>query len=179
MSLFTFASFCKTVSLFCRVDITDKQISELEQKCKIVFAVNYLFFAHHPTIWTLGKIVPAHTKDMVKKYGMGLALNSMEGREAKHRSISRYCKNSYHKDRWEQIFRHEYVSLIWLREKGYNVAKPSSSSSHYIPKRATENPEYCYCVMEKAPQESKCSFCLHKFRKEIEGQVQRFVNLAS
>ena len=38
--------------------------------------------------------MPAHTKDMFGKYGLGLGLNSMEGREAKHVSIARYCRNT-------------------------------------------------------------------------------------
>lgn len=61
-----------------------------------------------------------HAKEMKVKYGMELALNSMEGREAKHISISRYCNNTNYQTRWEQVFMHEYVSLIWLRERGYN-----------------------------------------------------------
>ena len=30
---------------------------------------------------------------MKKSYGLGLGLNSMEGREAKHIAISKYCLN--------------------------------------------------------------------------------------
>ena len=40
-----------------------------------------LFFFHvNPTVWTIGHIVPAHARDMKSKYGLGLGLNSMEGR---------------------------------------------------------------------------------------------------
>ena len=45
---------------------------------------------------------------------MGLGLNSMEGREAKHISIAKYAANTIHACRWEQVFHHEYISLIWL-----------------------------------------------------------------
>jgi hypothetical protein len=94
----------------------------------------------------LGNIVAEHARDMKVKYGKGLGLNSMEGREAKHISISRYSKNTNFKARWEQIFQHEYVSLVLLREKGYNFVV---SCYMYIPKRATEDSKFCYCGCER------------------------------
>lgn len=57
---------------------------------------------------------------MKEKYGFGLGLNSMEGREAKHVFISKYSQNTMFHSRWQQIFLHEFVSLVWLRAKGYN-----------------------------------------------------------
>ena len=129
-TLHALAYFCITlqncVSLFCRVVITDEDLVELESHCKTLFTLNCLFFAPHPTVWHVGNIVPAHAREMQEKYGMGLALNSMEGREAKHISIARYSRNTCYQNRWEQVFRHEYISLLWLRERGYNLNKPSS-----------------------------------------------------
>jgi len=57
---------------------------------------------------------------MKSKYGLGLGLNSMEGREAKHVFVPKYSNNTMFYSRWEQIFLHEFVSLLWLRGKGYN-----------------------------------------------------------
>ena len=74
-----------------------------------------LFLKANPSVWTLGHVVPVYTREMFVKYGKGLALNSMEGREAKHQAISRFAKNSNYNTRWLQIFRHEFVSLIWLK----------------------------------------------------------------
>jgi hypothetical protein len=125
----------------------------------------------------LGNIIPEHATDMKVKYGKGLALNSMEGREAKHISISRYSKNTNFKARWEQIFQHEYVSLVWLGENGYNFEKPASeccSRYMYIPKRATEDSKFCYCGCEKQVQSASCRFCNHKLRKKIMGKVKGF-----
>lgn len=34
--------------------------------------------------------MPAHTQYMKDKYGLGLGINSMEGREAKHVFVARY-----------------------------------------------------------------------------------------
>lgn len=68
------------VSLFIRINISDEEVFTLQQH----FCGYSLFFSANPTVWTLGHVVPFHTKEMKSKYGMGLGLNSMEGREAKH-----------------------------------------------------------------------------------------------
>ena len=59
----------------------------------------------------------------------------MEGLGAKHIAIMRYAKNSTYSNRWQLIFRHEYISLIWLRERGYNLSNYTVSKEKYIPKR--------------------------------------------
>ena len=97
------------VSLFSRVEISDEQLADLEKHCRTYFLLHCLFFTHHPSSWTLGNVVPVHTKQMKEKYGLGPSLNSMEGREAEHISISRYCRNTNYKSRWEQVFLHAYV----------------------------------------------------------------------
>jgi hypothetical protein len=38
----------------------------------------------------------------------------MQGREAKHVQIASYAKNSLFKQRWYQVFRHDYISKVWL-----------------------------------------------------------------
>ena len=88
------------VSLFSRVDITTKHVSELSVLCKRYFRTYVLFFGFHPTVWTINHVVPAHTKEMRDKYGMGLGLNSMEGKEAKHIAIKKCEHTSYH-FRWQ------------------------------------------------------------------------------
>jgi hypothetical protein len=161
------------VALFSRIEISSEQLLELESQCRTYFTLNNVFFQHHPTVWTLGHIVPAHAKEMNAKYNMGLGLNSMEGREAKHISISRYSHNTNYQKRWEQVFMHEFVSLIWLREKGYNTIKPTTSSAlSYVPKRVRE-PSYCDCGLNKGINSSKCRFCLHPLRAKIKGRIEK------
>ncbi len=92
------------VSLFSRVTISDKQVSRLEEQCTSFYRGYNLFFNISSTIWTLGYVVPAHTQDMKSKYGLGLGLNSMEGREAKHIAIATYARNNTYQHWWEQIF---------------------------------------------------------------------------
>lgn len=115
-----FLCFClrDAVSLFSRKNITDEQVSMLKHYCSNFVCGYALFFTVNPIIWTLVHVVPAHTLEIKRKYGLGVGISSMEGREAKHIAISRYCKNTAYLHLWEQIFRHEYFSLIWFREKG-------------------------------------------------------------
>ena len=165
----------KCVALFNRIEITDEEVSDLERACKVFFTVNSLFFTHHPTAWTLSLVVPVHVKEMKAKYGMGLALNSMEGREAKHISISRYCDNTSYQSRWKQVFMHEYISLIWLHEKGYGNAKPATSSAlSYVPKHVkNDSAGFCSCGLKKEVESSGCKFCIYPFRNQIIERVKK------
>ena len=109
-------------------------------------------------------------------YGLGLGLNSMEVREAKHISICRYSKNTNYKKRWEKIFLHEHVSLIWLRERGYNREKPIRSCNlRYMPKRTIDNPNcFCYCGLEKEGSAGLgCIFCSDPLRLVIKEKGEK------
>ena len=155
------------VSLFSRVDISDSQVSELKSLCIDYFRTYALFLSANPTVWTIGHLVPAHTEHMKQLYDMGLGLNSMEGREAKHVFIGKYSVNTLQNQRWEQIFRHEYVSLIWLRERGYNTTPTSSNiMQSYIPQRV-KTPEFCNCGMTKDAQDENCWYCSHPLRERL------------
>ena len=116
------------VSLFTRLSISDSDIGNLGEHCSNNFRASALFFSVNPIVWTTGYIVPAHTQHMKGKYGLGLDLNSLEGREAKHVFIAKYSRNTNYQNRWEQIFQHEIVSLVWLRERGYNFSKGKVST---------------------------------------------------
>ena len=72
-----------------------------------------------------------HLADMKTKYGMGLGLNSMEGREAKHVFICKYSNNTVYQHRWQQIFMHEFVTLIWLHSRGLNIPDTEHQSDLY------------------------------------------------
>lgn len=170
------------VSMFSRLNISNDEIKKLTSLCGDYFRANALFFQVNPTVWTIGNIVPAHTQYMKDKYGFGLGINSMEGREAKHVFIAKYSKNTNFFSRWEQIFRHEFVSLIWLRERGFNL--PSERSDHscaksYIPKQVSSRDlAYCYCGLQKVCiSDIKCRFCADKLRSLIVSSVSSGKNL--
>lgn len=161
------------VSLFSRVNITDQELIQLRSLCVEYFRTNVVFFKVNPTVWTIGHIVAAHTESMKSTYGLGLGLNSMEGREAKHIFIAKYATNTVPKHRWEQIFLHEYVSLLWLRERGYNCSKPVRSSASYLPKGVVNKVStVCICGMTKEESSEKCLYCDHALRSKIMESVR-------
>ena len=47
-----------------------------------------------PTVWTIGHVIPFHTDILYNKFGNGLGINSMQGREAKHIRVSQYSKHA-------------------------------------------------------------------------------------
>lgn len=170
-NLHAIAYICLTlrdaVSLFTRVDITKEQVSQLQTKCLQYYLCYVLYFDVNPTVWHVGHVVSAHCQDMKSKYGLGLGLNSMEGREAKHIFIAKYSKNTIQQQRWAQIFMHEYVTLLWLRSRGYNtISKKPPKGNVYIPMR-TNDPLYCYCGWKKDATKEECLFCLQPLQKQI------------
>ena len=82
-----------------------------------------------------------------------------ESREAKHIAIAKYAANTAHKCRWEQVFRHEYISLVWLPPHGYTSNINSLSNTidsetcnvlSYIPKCVlNKTPTFCDCGLDK------------------------------
>ena len=126
------------VSLFCRMTITGSQLQELTTYCTNYFRACSLFLGKvTPTVWTIGHVVPVHAKDVNSKYGKGHASTSIEGREVKHIAISRYSQNTNHGMRLQQIFRHEFLSLIWPRERGYNLDNYIPFKERYVHNRVT------------------------------------------
>ena len=108
------------VALNSRVTIQEEQVTALKTCCQQYFTAHCLFLAEvNPTVWTIGYAIPYPTDQLCKESGYGLGLNSMQGCEAKHIKLARYVENTcnIHKHwRWWTVFRHEYISLVWLRE---------------------------------------------------------------
>ena len=57
----------------------------------------------------------------------------MEGREAKHVALKRLSVNTTYQNRWQEIFRHEFIMLIWLPEQGHEPCSYEPRKSVYIP----------------------------------------------
>jgi len=82
-------------SRFSRVNIDQKVLQELKDSCKMYFnACSLLLGSVSPTVWTIGHAVPFHTEALFNKFGLGLGVNSMQGREAKHVRIAQYAKHA-------------------------------------------------------------------------------------
>ena len=119
---FTAINLRDAVSVFSRItDIEKVLVAKLKKYCVNFFNGALLFVRVTVNAWTLGYVVPVHAKVIFDKYNTALGLNTMQGREAKHQKLAELSKNTTYKKRWQQIFRHEYMSLIWLREQNlYN-----------------------------------------------------------
>ena len=106
------------------------------------------------------------TKKLFEELGHGLGLNSMQGREAKHVKLAMYIKNTCNlkkKSRWPTVFRHEYVSLIWLKKMNpYSVSYKQGQgkrSESYIPKSVRKNDgRFCQCGLLKC-NNTGCNIC--------------------
>ena len=103
LHIFAFAilSLRNAISLYRRFSIDEAQLNELDKECSIFFICCALYLEVNPTVWTIGNVVPVHTRDIFQKNRKGLLINSMEGREAKHLAISRYATNSTNITRWQ------------------------------------------------------------------------------
>ena len=163
------------VSLFNRFEITLGQIGQLSIACHEYFKISSLLLPSsvNPTVWTLGHIVPAHCHQVLEKYGQGLGMVTMEGQEAKHIFPKKLSENTTYQNRWVEIIRHEYVTLIWLPQHGFQQPEAASKNVAYIPERVFSDPSYCYCGLLKAsPEDAKCFFCGHPIMKLIEQSVK-------
>jgi len=81
----------------------------------------------------------------------------MQGRESKHQQLASYAEFSLVKNRWEKVFRHEHMSLIWLRKQ-----TPFADNYHKCKKKYI--PEHCYkagfCVCGLAVNNGReCKYC--------------------
>ena len=75
----------------------------------------------------MGHIVPVHARQVFTKYGQGLGTVTMEGREAKHIFLKKLSENTTYQRRWAEIFKHEFIMLIWLPEQGVTVSDTKSN----------------------------------------------------
>ena len=110
---------------------------------------------------------------------MGLGINIMEGREAKHVALAKFARNTHHSNRWHHMFKHEFISLVWLRENGYDTTKYKCTGNVYIPQRCY-TPEFCHCGERKDVLKTKCAFCSDPIQNIIKDYVsQGFITNAA
>ena len=173
LRLATFAFCClklrDAVSLFSRIIVGNvSMISDLKNCCLQFFnAISLMLADVTPTIWTIGYAIPRHFQMLYEKFGVGLGINSMQGREAKHVRLQQYAHHSNLSGRWDNVLKHDYISSVLLRKLdpfhfGYHKSKDS-----YIPQRIQQS-GFCYCGFKKAGIESKCIYCSSVMFKALE-----------
>ena len=69
-----------SVSIFSRITVTDEEVIRLKEVASSYFRACALFSSVSPTTWTIGHCVPVHTKQIKQQLGLGLGVNTMEGR---------------------------------------------------------------------------------------------------
>ena len=161
-------------AIFNAVNISEGNLTDLERKCTEYFNAMVLFCGKQsitPTVWTIGHAIPYHTRQLYHTLGYGLGLNTMQGREAKHIKLAKYMQNTTNvrkSERWWTVFRHEYVSLVWLRlndrancKYRKTTIKKDFIENSFIPKCVQKKDnKYCYCGLMKAQvEDEKCFIC--------------------
>ena len=141
-------------SIFNRFHMEETDIPKLNSLAVEYFRANAMFLptSVNPTVWNIGHMLPMHVKQVFDSYNQGFLTVTMEGREAKHVALKRLSVNTTYQNRWQEIFRHEFIMLIWLPEQGHEPCSCEPRKSVYIPPRVFEDPACCYCGLEKADQ---------------------------
>ena len=79
-------------SRFSMYHITPPAVQELQEISHDYFKAVVLFSGKvSGTVWSIGHIAPVHTQWMFEKYGTGLGVNTVQGREAKHVQLCPDC----------------------------------------------------------------------------------------
>ena len=133
----------------------------------------FLPSAVNPTIWTIGHVLPVHAEQVYGTYKQSLLTATMEGREAKHIALHRLSVNTTYQQRWLEMFRHEFIRLIWLPEQGNEPCSHTPIKSVYIPLRVFNDNSYC-CGLQKAdPTDTSCCFCSDNLLSLIHESVKQ------
>ena len=149
------------------IDIDETFLLELEKNCTEYFTCSSLFLGNVTlSMWTVGFCVPYHSSTLFKKFGVGLGINTMQGREAKHQRLANYANFALAKDRWEKVFMHEHMSLIWLRQQNPYLIKYNKSKATFIPSRCSLD-AFCYCGLLVSTQDGKCTYCDSLLMKNV------------
>ena len=117
-------------------------------------------------------MIPVHAKWMFERYGVGLGINTMQGREAKHVHIASYVKHSNIKNRWSLVFRIDYISKIWLPLQQPSFLTYHRTKESLVPKMIEDDILYCYCGFPKGAVTGKCFYCDHELTAEIVKSVK-------
>lgn len=156
-------------SIVSMYQITQPAIDQLKGLAQDYFTAVRLFKGTvSGTVCSIGHLVPVHTQWVFEKFKTGLGVITMQGREAKHVQIASYARNRLFKERWNQVFRHDYISKLWLHLRQLSLLTCHQSRDSLIQNGVTIDPHhFCSCGFSKGEHDEKCLFCGHKFMDEI------------
>ena len=98
-----------------------------------------------------------------RNFGLGLGVNSMEPREQKHQRLKKYSQNTTPQNRWPMIFRHEFLQLIFLRERGFDEINYNRKGKKYLPDTSDNCCKTCGLDLKN----SICCLCSHTIVTDI------------
>ena len=143
-------------------------LQELKDSCRNYFnACSLLLDKVTPTVWTVGYAIPFHAELLFKKFGVGLGMNSMQGREAKHIRIAQFSKHATLTARWTSVLKHDYITSVWLRKQEPSTVEYHKCKDIYEPKEINVH-GFCCCGLETKPGSRKCEFCSSDIFSAIE-----------
>ncbi len=103
-----------------RITVSQEILQKLEHNCRQYHSLKAWgvndpssdYF--HQIDFTIGYLVPYRSWQIYKKFGLGLGIASMQGREHKHEVVKRFIMNSNPSKKWEQVFLYDEVVCHYL-----------------------------------------------------------------
>ena len=100
--------------------------------------------------------MPYHGQILCDKYGLGLGLNSVQGREAKH--VRQYSRHATLTGRWKLVLRHDYITCVWIRREDLFHSSYVKGKEQYIPSNVSSD-GFSFCGFPKEERGQCCKFC--------------------
>lgn len=130
-------------SIFSMYHVSPQDIENLKGLAHDYFTAVTLFTGSvSGTVWSIGNLAPVYTWWVFDRYRTGLGLSTMQERQAKHVQIASYARNSLFREHWNQVFRHDFVSKLWLPLQQPSLLTYSVVSS--VKGKLTSNPKSSY-----------------------------------
>ena len=162
----------KATSLFSMYHFSEEKLERLFLVTSEYWTALTLFgYSPSPSEWSIGKVVVVHAKWMFEKYKVGLGINTMQGREAKHVHIATYSRHSHVRNRWLMIFRHDYNRNIWLPLQEPSLLVYHRKEKSVVPEGVDDSNLYCKCGFVESISRDKWFYCNHKIMLEIARSV--------
>ena len=147
----------KLISYSVRIENFDNSdLNDMKDIGKRLFHLSSIYNQKlSPSLWAMTLCAPVHAGITLEQYNLGLGCNSMEGREQKLQKILRYQEKTTFHNRWNRIFRHEFIDLVYLREQGYDQTIYHSRGRVYVPVLKDGDCIQCGLLLT----DDKCKLC--------------------
>ena len=145
------------VSYSVRIDdISFEDVEVMRQLGRQLFK-SYCFYddSMTPSQWTFTNVAPYHCKELLLQTGMGLGVNTMEGREQKHQQLRKYSTKATFQNKWFTVFRHEFIHNVYLKEESFDTVRYKKKGKRYVPVAEPGQCNKCCLVLSG----NVCAWC--------------------